>query len=682
MNASPRPVTRLQNSVMHLVKKRRGLFMMLVLVIAPASQAGAEIRFEETTMKAGIHHTGMTFGASWGDLNADGWPDLWVGNHATAPSLYLNQGDGTFIDVASQVLPAAPDSDAHGAAWADFDNDGDQDLIEVVGAGFGTGAAPNHFFVNQEGVLVESAARYGLDQPLARGRTPLWLDADRNGHLDVVLMNAPRPDGRAPSSLFRQGADGFTLANETFAFKQPGRTRVEKLYDLMVNVRHLRFGLPPILYGHEAFAQFTDLSGDGAPDLVGYGPMRVLAVDRVPFEDITYQMGFPTIRSIQDVAIEDFDGDQLKDMYLTRSYSASDVIQRKPGELRGSLITPSATNGPLGVEFKTAGPVRFEIHPRSTIRLSDISIGQGAHPEDRVFALTPDDPRLAENVPNTVVGGKVAIQYRGDDDTWVITSATKKTNFIVTSTWPIELVATPGFKPSKGETLDKLLMRRNADLVLRRLDGHAGIANACYSVVAADFDNDTDIDLYLACTGPVENVPNILLKNDGKGNFSLVPNAGGAAGNQYGRAESVVTADYDRDGFMDLFVANGQGDRPFTYEGPHQLFRNRGNDNHWIEVDLVGTVSNRDGIGAGVTVESGGVEQVRDQGGGMHRYSQNDQRLHFGLADQIQVDVLTVRWPSGIIQRLENVKADQILRVTEPESLHATGQQEPRQPSP
>ena len=66
--------------------------------------------------------------------------------------------------------------------------------------------------------------------------------------------------------------------------------------------------------------------------------------------------------------------------------------------------------------------------------------------------------------------------------------------------------------------------------------------------------------------------------------------------------------------------------------GPKQLFHNLGNSNHWMEFDLVGTTSNRDGIGSKVYVTAGGVTQYREQNGGYHRWSQNFMRVHVGLA--------------------------------------------------
>ena len=95
----------------------------LIFTSPPAGLA--DIQFKEATKDAGIHHAGTTYGASWGDFNADGWPDLWVGNHNTKPTLYLNKQDGTFENIIDQVWSGDSKADTHGVAWADFDNDGD-----------------------------------------------------------------------------------------------------------------------------------------------------------------------------------------------------------------------------------------------------------------------------------------------------------------------------------------------------------------------------------------------------------------------------------------------------------------------------------------------------------------------------------------------------------------------------
>ncbi len=164
----------------------------------------------------------------------------------------------------------------------------------------------------------------------------------------------------------------------------------------------------------------------------------------------------------------------------------------------------------------------------------------------------------------------------------------------------------------------------------------------CQSVVSGDFDNDMHEDLFLACTGGSHNMANRLFRNNGNGTFTEIANAGGAAGHigaavaeHAGTHESVVVADYDLDGFLDLLVTNGDNMRPLYLGGPKELFHNRGgNGNNWVEFDLVGTTSNRDAIGSKVYVTAGGVTQYREQNGGYHKWSQNFMRVHVGLADQ------------------------------------------------
>ena len=213
--------------------------VLLLLIVFWWSSAAGSIAFEEVTEKAGISRSSPTAGAAWGDFNGDGWPDLWVVNHYLFPSLYVNRGDGTFSDVASSVLYGKPIADYHGAAWADFDNDGDQDLLNLTGGGAGRGKCPNYLFINQDGLLKDHAKTMGIDYPLGRGRTPLWFDADRDGRLDVLIMNKPRPGDQAPSALFRQGQNGFEVRSREFGFRYERRTKIEKILALASNYRGL-----------------------------------------------------------------------------------------------------------------------------------------------------------------------------------------------------------------------------------------------------------------------------------------------------------------------------------------------------------------------------------------------------------------------------------------------------------
>lgn len=191
----------------------------------------------------------------------------------------------------------------------------------------------------------------------------------------------------------------------------------------------------------------------------------------------------------------------------------------------------------------------------------------------------------------------------------------------------------------------------------------------CVSVVAADFDNDMDVDLYMACRSAVGNLANKYFDNEGDGTFKEILNHGGEGpvgnGIEFGVADSVISADYDADGFMDLAVANGLLYYPVSLGGPDTLIRNQGNANNWVEIDLIGTVSPRAAIGAKIYVTAGGVTQLREQSGGYHRWSQNHSRIHFGLAGNTVIDEIRVEWPSGEEDTFTNVLAGKLYDLVE-----------------
>jgi hypothetical protein len=637
---------------------------------APAS---AQIRFEEVTTAAGMTGGGSTYGASWGDFNGDGLPDLWVGNHDSEPSLYLNDGAGRFVNVVDRVWSADPRADTHGAQWADFDNDGDQDLVEVVGAlenpdgSLCLGCGRNHLFVNEGGRLHERAREYGLDAS-GFARSPLWFDADGDGRLDLLVANTRQ--GESGSVLYLQGADGrFVAADADSGFRDARWSRRDEYWGRLMKALALDFEPIGLLHTrlHLESAQLAGLTDDGSLALaLVSAPSRVFAAGRMPLEDVTATVGFPDLDLVNDVAAEDFDGDGLTDLYVSRGpYLASDVAQPSPTELWATLI--GGARNPHSVSFRAEGPVTFELHP-TFLMTREIFVGaSGTHPRERTFTLDPADPAVHGPVPSIVAReGGVAIVHDRDVGTWTVFDASLAplVDVVIRSGSPIESVTTDGFARFREEGRDALLLRRGQALIPHALPDAAGEDSSCFSVAAGDFDNDMDVDLYLVCTGPLLNVPNRLLRNDGNGGMARVPDAGGAGGSASGRGDVVAMADYDGDGFLDLFVTNGMDPTsPFVAAGPHQLFRNQGNDNHWLQIDLQGSASNRDAIGATVTVEAGGVRQLREQRGGMHRAAQNFQRLHFGLGSNTRVDRLTVRWPDGSTQTHDDLEANRILLI-------------------
>jgi hypothetical protein len=123
-------------------------------------------------------------------------------------------------------------------------------------------------------------------------------------------------------------------------------------------------------------------------------------------------------------------------------------------------------------------------------------------------------------------------------------------------------------------------------------------------------------------------------------------------------ARGAAYGDYDNDGDLDILIT--------TCGGPPHLFRNDGgNKNRWISLKLFGEGSNRDGIGARVTLETDGVKQNKIVRTGGSYCSQSQLRQTFGLGRVAQVDAITISWPSGKVQKIKNVGVDQILEVFE-----------------
>jgi hypothetical protein len=176
-----------------------------------------------------------------------------------------------------------------------------------------------------------------------------------------------------------------------------------------------------------------------------------------------------------------------------------------------------------------------------------------------------------------------------------------------------------------------------------------------------DFDNDGDADLFKA-NGELKHLygqEDQLFENLGEGKFKDVSIEKG----EYFREEYVgrgaCMGDYDNDGDIDIFVVNLDSQSMF-------LRNNKGNENNWLSLLLVGESSNRDGIGARIKITAGGEVQTAQKKSTTGYLSQNDPRVHFGLLKNELIEKIEIKWPSGKYQVLEQVKPNQILTVTEP----------------
>jgi hypothetical protein len=189
--------------------------------------------------------------------------------------------------------------------------------------------------------------------------------------------------------------------------------------------------------------------------------------------------------------------------------------------------------------------------------------------------------------------------------------------------------------------------------------GRASLLSLTFGLFFFDYDLDGYPDIF-AANGHIEEqigrvqpkvqyeeIP-LLFHNAGGGKFQPVPAFSKAL-----VARGAAYGDFDRDGDLDIVVA--------TNNGPAYLYRNDGgNKNHWLQIRLIGTKSNRDGIGA--IVKAGNQMQMVHSGSSY--CSSSDLALTFGLGNDTTTS-LDIQWPSGIHQKMSNIKADQSLTVKE-----------------
>ena len=686
--------------------------------------------FVEIAQQAGITWSKArgfeAFSVNWLDYNGDGLEDLFVSGHGyfvptTAnptgkrPSLYLNNGNGTFTNIFDDFT-VKKNGDYHGTNWQDIDNDGDLDLFVVGGGDLGgNNVDSNLLYINDNGTLREEAGPKNLRFKIGRGRSALWFDGNNDGLLDVLVLNAVREDGLGKTTFFRQNADGtFTNA------------RVEVGLNLNQPARS---------------AQLADLTGDGKLELLIQGtytfPLKVYELSDGTFQDITNQ--FPVLsnppieqaqdfidhQSARDVAIADFNNDLRPDIFIARSSTkqqGSSLWQTSPQTVAADLFLNSGDGiNNIGFRLQTTGDLAldtFDVNGLvANLDVNQIFIGaSGRNPTpEELAAITqftsPNSSALEkvnsdraalvlESNDASVLGFKTPapttkglyIGYDLVNQTWqvrLVSTHRERIRFAIESTELISHTETIGFttvNPNINALSDRLWLYDAAtDQYLDRTitSGITALTSA-QSVVAGDFDNDMDVDLYLANAYASFNLPNIFYDNQGDGSFLPVA-VHGAEGTAIGPhildfdiGQRLAVADFDNNGFLDIFAGSlTSRSRDRTYLGATpQLFQNQGNNNNWIQFKLEGTISNHDAIGARVIITTpDGTSQLREQNGGNHIFGQNSSRLHFGLGQNELIPSLVVEWPSGTRQEFNNVAINQILTLTE-------GQDIPPQPDP
>ncbi len=351
------------------------------------------------------------------------------------------------------------------------------------------------------------------------------------------------------------------------------------------------------------------------------------------FTDVTAPAGVTIERSSRGMAYIDYDRDGLLDIYVNAI--GDDILYHNLGNLQFQDVAASV--GIVNIDGQGVGVVSTDINDDG---LLDLFTGNRTFDPNRLFINdggTFSDITVAAGIDKFGLGmGVLSFDYDNDLDmdlywtSWPAVSNALYEN--LTPTTFIDVAAAAG-------TLDP-----------------NGWGISCN---AGDIDNDGWEDFFVTNGFDPSTTPNVLFRNNGNKTFSNVTALlGGGAFDGRG----VAFADFDLDGDLDLCVTADAGDS-------NRLWRNdTANGNRWFTVSLIGTCSNRSGIGARIEVRTDLRTTVKEVSGGAGRGSSNDLPVEFGLGGATSIQQVRITWPSGFVQSLGPAALDQRLVVTEPEA--------------
>jgi len=482
----------------------------------------------------------------------------------------------------------------------------------------------------------------------------VWFDYNNDGLLDLyVVSGKPLEDGMHPYPLKQQPAS----PPHNHLFRNNGDGTFTDVTD--------QAGVAANIYGTAAIA--ADYDNDGFVDLfvTGYGKAILYHNNGDgTFTDVTAKAGIQVDGWSISSAWLDYDRDGCVDLFVGRyvkfdpkyrNYYAADNY---PGPLdyagdtnrlyhnncNGTFTDVTDKSGIGAYKGRTMGVTAADYdgdgYPDIYVANDKTENFLFHNKHDGTFEEVAGDLGVAygQNGENTSAMGPVFADIDGDGrlDLWVTDSRYNR------------------------------LMRNTGANGFEDIGPSSGISQATaqytsWGTGVYDFDNDGWLDILIFHGGLIHLIPQeqSLFRGMGNAKFADVSREAGPVLDVKTVSRGACFADYDNDGKIDAFVVN--------LGAPGMLLHNiTQNSNHWFTVKLKGKKSNRDGIGARLEVLASGRKQMAERVAGSGYLSQDDGRIHFGLGTATKVDKLTIHWPSGQDQVLQNLPVDRVLTVEEP----------------
>ncbi len=632
------------------------------LVLAPAVSRAA---FTDATASYGLAvPSTMSYSASVPDIDGDGYPDLYVGNHWKGPAdLYRSLPGGTLVEDSEQY--GTSNSDRHDQIWADFDNDGDPDQYVSHGAGHPGTQAKELFRNLGNSTFVEYAEAAGVNDEAGRGRECTVADFNQDGFADLFIANDVRAGFPKPNRLYWNDGDGtFTQhLNEEPVFVT--RLHVSSVDydldgfpDLAVSTPHFH---PGELYRNNGDSTFTDVTVAAFPGI-----------------------SMP-LREAQGTSWADYDDDGDLDLYAAGgNFGFWDLATIEADSIR--YYAPLEPAEIKSIRVRTLGDNVTIFAQKSDFNFPVCYFGGGGSSTTTfphtfsIAAITGVPPAILQNTEGLFVwsapaGGamdSVYVLFRATTTTAIEIGGSVKVSAPGVASWRADDFSPP--PPFAQADWTNRLFRNNGNGTFTEVTSLAFAVNdpdfnstsSCWG----DYDNDGWIDVFVSNGGTVStgDQPDYLYRNNGNGTFSEVAALEGVQGTSEGMSDGGAWGDLTGDGFLDLFVNHGAEHPPFGI-GPRQFYLNEPNGNHWMMLELQGTQSNGSGIGARVCFAGPSGVNWRTVLGDTDNGFAGFTGVHVGLGQDTECDSVQVFWPSGLIDMHLDVAADTKYFAIEGEAL-------------